>query len=115
MTAEVRTDGSLLCFAASLSVRTMSSPAAQSASAPSDFAAESLTYRELDRRANRLANRLRKLGVGLESRVGMMMDRSPGLVTTLLGILKAELSVAMVLTGCNRAADAGRELLDAGA
>ena len=35
-------------------------------------------------------------------------------VARMLGILKAELSVAMVLTGCNRAADAGRELLDSG-
>jgi L-lactate dehydrogenase (cytochrome) len=33
-------------------------------------------------------------------------------VEKMLGILRAELSVAMVLTGCNRAADAGRELLD---
>jgi amino acid adenylation domain-containing protein len=52
-------------------------------------AAESLTYGELDRRANRLANYLRRLGVGLESRVGLMMDRSPNLVTALLAILKA--------------------------
>jgi hypothetical protein len=34
-----------------------------------------------------------------------------GQVARMLGILKAELSVTMVLTGCNRAADAGRELL----
>jgi amino acid adenylation domain-containing protein len=53
------------------------------------FAAEGLTYGELDRRANRLARRLRELGVGPESRVGLMMDRSPDLVTALLGILKA--------------------------
>jgi L-lactate dehydrogenase (cytochrome) len=43
------------------------------------------------------------LGAGGEAQVARM-----------LGILRAELSVAMVLTGCNRAADAGRELLDAG-
>jgi L-lactate dehydrogenase (cytochrome) len=33
-------------------------------------------------------------------------------VEKMLGILRAELGVAMVLTGCARAADAGRELLD---
>jgi L-lactate dehydrogenase (cytochrome) len=33
----------------------------------------------------------------------------------MLGILRSELAVAMVLTGCNRTADAGRELLDLGA
>jgi L-lactate dehydrogenase (cytochrome) len=36
-------------------------------------------------------------------------------VEKMLGILRSELAVAMVLTGCNRVADAGRELLDSGA
>ncbi|HYO29979.1 MAG TPA: amino acid adenylation domain-containing protein, partial [Thermomicrobiales bacterium] len=48
-----------------------------------------LTYRDLDRRANRLAHRLRALGVGPGVAVGLCLARSPGLVVGLLAILKA--------------------------
>jgi amino acid adenylation domain-containing protein len=48
-----------------------------------------LTYRELNRRANRLAHALQARGVGPEVRVGLCMERSPELVIGLLGILKA--------------------------
>ncbi|GGT07948.1 amino acid adenylation domain-containing protein [Nonomuraea spiralis] len=48
-----------------------------------------LTYRELDERANRLAHRLRGLGVGPETPVAVLMERSAELVVTLLAILKA--------------------------
>ncbi len=48
-----------------------------------------LTYRGLDERANQLAHRLRRLGVGPEVPVAICVDRSPDLVTGLLGILKA--------------------------
>ncbi|HVR99074.1 MAG TPA: amino acid adenylation domain-containing protein, partial [Thermoanaerobaculia bacterium] len=44
---------------------------------------------ELNRRANQLAYRLRQLGVGPESRVGLSMQRSLDLVVGILGILKA--------------------------
>ena len=54
-----------------------------------EFEDESLTYRELDQRGNRLANRLRRLGVGPETLVGLAVERSLEMVVGLLGILKA--------------------------
>ncbi|WP_116344291.1 amino acid adenylation domain-containing protein, partial [Cupriavidus taiwanensis] len=48
-----------------------------------------LTYGELERRANRLAHRLIALGVGPEVRVGIAMERSPEMIVGLLAILKA--------------------------
>jgi len=48
-----------------------------------------LTYRELDQRANQLANRLRTLGVGPNVLVGVCLFRSVEMVVGLLGILKA--------------------------
>jgi amino acid adenylation domain-containing protein/non-ribosomal peptide synthase protein (TIGR01720 family) len=48
-----------------------------------------LTFRELDRRANRLAHHLRARGVGPESVVGLAVSRSAGMIVGLLGILKA--------------------------
>ncbi|HKB24495.1 MAG TPA: amino acid adenylation domain-containing protein, partial [Methylomirabilota bacterium] len=49
----------------------------------------SLTYRELNRRANQLAHRLRALGVAPEVPVGLCLERSPEMAVALLGILKA--------------------------
>ncbi len=48
-----------------------------------------LTYEELNRRANRLARRLQKLGVSRDVPVGVQMERSLEMVIALLGILKA--------------------------
>ena len=48
-----------------------------------------ISYRELNRRANQLAHYLRKHGVGLETRVGVLMERSTDWILALLGILKA--------------------------
>jgi amino acid adenylation domain-containing protein len=48
-----------------------------------------LTYRELDRRANDLANRLRASGVGPDVLVGLAVERGLEAVVGLLGILKA--------------------------
>ncbi|HEY7213644.1 MAG TPA: amino acid adenylation domain-containing protein [Thermoanaerobaculia bacterium] len=50
---------------------------------------ESLTYRELHRRAELLARRLRGLGVGPETRVGVAARRSSGLVAALLAVHRA--------------------------
>ncbi|HEY0082540.1 MAG TPA: amino acid adenylation domain-containing protein, partial [Pyrinomonadaceae bacterium] len=50
---------------------------------------EQLTYAELNARAERLAQHLRSLGVGPESRVALLMERSVEMVAALLGVLKA--------------------------
>ena len=67
--------------------------AAQAARSPAAVAVvfedESLTYGELDARANQLAHHLRALGVGAESVVGLCVERSAAMVIGLLGILKA--------------------------
>ncbi|HEU0053747.1 MAG TPA: non-ribosomal peptide synthetase, partial [Longimicrobium sp.] len=47
------------------------------------------TYGELNARANRVARRLRALGAGPETVVGVHLPRTPDLVATLLGVLKA--------------------------
>lgn len=49
----------------------------------------SMTFAELDVRAEQLAGRLRTLGVGADAIVGVAMTRSPELVIALLGVLKA--------------------------
>lgn len=53
------------------------------------FEEESLTYAELNRRANRLAYRLRAIGVGPDVLAGICMERSIELVVALYGVLKA--------------------------
>ena len=53
------------------------------------FGEESLSYRELDERANRLATHLVNLGVGPGVVVGLCVERSLEMVVALLGILKA--------------------------
>ncbi|HEX2077791.1 MAG TPA: condensation domain-containing protein, partial [Longimicrobium sp.] len=50
---------------------------------------ESLTYGELNQRANRLAHHLRALGVGAETRVGICLERGMEMVVSLLAVLKA--------------------------
>ena len=53
------------------------------------FEEETLTYGELDARANQLAHHLQSLGVGPETIVGLCVERSLDMVIGLLGILKA--------------------------
>src|SRR5262245_47892482 len=47
------------------------------------------SYSELNRQANQLAHYLIERGVGANSRVGILMDRSCEMVIAVLGILKA--------------------------
>ena len=53
------------------------------------FRSQTLTYRELERRADAVARRLRGLGVGPDALVGVFVDRSVEMVVGLLGVLKA--------------------------
>jgi amino acid adenylation domain-containing protein len=66
---------------------------AQAEAAPSNVAvvcgAETLTYDELNRRANRVARYLRKAGVSKETMVGLYMDRTIDAIVAIAGILKA--------------------------
>ncbi len=53
------------------------------------FESDTITYAELNRRANQIAHLLREKGVGPEIMVGLCMDRSITTVVGLLGIMKA--------------------------
>nr|QEO74861.1 phosphopantetheine-binding domain-containing pro [uncultured bacterium] len=53
------------------------------------FEDERLTYRELNARANQLAHYLREVGVGPETLVGLMLERSVEMAVSVLGVLKA--------------------------
>jgi amino acid adenylation domain-containing protein len=53
------------------------------------FEDRQLTYRELNRRANQLARLLRSKGVGRDTIVGIMVERSLEMIIGLLGIVKA--------------------------
>ncbi|NJM65773.1 MAG: AMP-binding protein, partial [Acaryochloris sp. RU_4_1] len=53
------------------------------------FNHQSLTYRDLNNRANQVAHTLMEKGVGSEVRVGLCMERSLELIISVLGILKA--------------------------
>src|SRR4051812_42956016 len=67
--------------------------AAQAARTPEAVAlswrGERLSYAELQARANRLANALRRRGVGPEVRVGICLPRTLDLVPSMLGVLGA--------------------------
>jgi len=48
-----------------------------------------LTFLQLNQRANQLAHHLRSLGVGPETRVGVLMKRSVDMMVSLFGVFKA--------------------------
>ncbi|HYP52368.1 MAG TPA: amino acid adenylation domain-containing protein, partial [Pyrinomonadaceae bacterium] len=50
---------------------------------------QSFTYAELNARSNRLARRLRRLGVGADTLVGLCVERSAETLTGMLGVLKS--------------------------
>jgi amino acid adenylation domain-containing protein len=51
--------------------------------------ARTLSYRELEERANRVAHRLQAMGVKPDTLVGVAMGRTDALIISMLGILKA--------------------------
>ncbi|HEU4562239.1 MAG TPA: amino acid adenylation domain-containing protein, partial [Longimicrobium sp.] len=53
------------------------------------FEEESLTYRELNARSNRLAHHLRALGVGPDARVALCVERGVEMVVAMLAVPKA--------------------------
>jgi surfactin family lipopeptide synthetase A len=53
------------------------------------FATATLTFAELNTKANQLAHKLRAAGVGPETIVGLIVERSFSMIVGLLGILKA--------------------------
>ncbi|MDB9374690.1 non-ribosomal peptide synthetase [Nodularia sphaerocarpa] len=53
------------------------------------FGEESFTYRELNIKANQLAHYLQTLGVKPEIPVGICLERSPEMIISMLGVLKA--------------------------
>jgi amino acid adenylation domain-containing protein len=64
--------------------------AAETPGAPAlSFRGQTLSYRELDEQANRLAHQLRELGVGAEVRVGVCLERGPDVAIAFWAVLKA--------------------------
>ena len=53
------------------------------------FEDRTITYRQLDQDSNRLAHYLRELGIREDMPVALCLDRSPDMITAILGILKA--------------------------
>ncbi|MGW5496076.1 non-ribosomal peptide synthase/polyketide synthase [Streptomyces olivaceoviridis] len=63
------------------------------------FEGRSVSYGELNARANRLAHALRRRGAGVESRIAVLLPRSVDLVVAVLAVLKAGAAFVPVETG----------------
>lgn len=66
-----------------------------------EFGEAQLSYGELESWSNRVAHRLRRLGVGTDTLVGIYMERSLELIVGILGILKAGGGVCCPGTGAS--------------
>lgn len=78
-------EGSTLCFHQIFEAQVQSAP--EAIALVSEHG--SLTYRELNQRANHLAQSLQQMGVRPDDLVGLCVDRSADMVIGILGILKA--------------------------
>ncbi|WP_378212561.1 amino acid adenylation domain-containing protein, partial [Actinoallomurus acaciae] len=54
-----------------------------------EYGERRLTYSELDRMANRVANRLLRTGVAADTRVAIALERSPEAIAAIIGVLKS--------------------------
>ncbi len=90
------------------------SPSAAAAAHGSVAGSVTLTYQELNARANQLAHRLRIMGVQPGAPVGLLLDRSADAIVGLMGILKAG-AAYMPLSVEAPAARIARQVADAGA
>jgi amino acid adenylation domain-containing protein len=64
--------------------------AARTPDAPAvDWGGRTMTYAQLDAASGRLARRLRALRLGPEARVAIAMERGPGMIAAVLGVVKA--------------------------
>ncbi|GAA1973185.1 non-ribosomal peptide synthetase [Kitasatospora viridis] len=77
------------CVPELVAARAAAAPHALAAVFAGEDASSSLSYGELDARANQLAHHLGTLGVGPESVVGVCMERGTDVLVALLGVLKA--------------------------
>ncbi|WP_203737931.1 non-ribosomal peptide synthetase, partial [Actinoplanes italicus] len=63
------------------------------------FGDDTVSYRELDERANQLAHHLIGLGAGRESVVALHLDRGPGMVVAMLAVLRTGAAYLPMDTG----------------
>ncbi len=77
--------GGVFCLHERFAARVAEDPQAPAVT----FEGETLSYGELDRRADRLAYTLRSWGIGSGELVGLCLERSAELVVALVGVLKA--------------------------